>query len=185
MMKSVAVGLVSAALVVSGYGLLEMNRQNNDLRKQISALNTRLDTYQQNYALIQNPPKTPSVEVKAEPAAPAPAQPVAVAAQPVAAKPVTPEPANAQPAATAGRITFDMLAPGLEARPPLPLEAPVGGIPKTPKVARAEAPRAVARTNDTAITDKQDSTWDNQFVLRNHEAGESESASGQLTIAGQ
>ena len=187
MLKSVAVGIVSAALVVSCYGLFDANRQNTELRQEISDLKTRLDNYQRSFAMIQTPPVSQPVEIKPAPVAPAPAQSAPEASQPAQTKPVTAEPVAAEPAVTAGRITFDMLAPGLEARPPLPMEAPVGGITKTPKVAKAEARREVARSNAPAITDKQDkdTTWDNQFVLRNKEADAGESASGQLTIAGQ
>ena len=187
MFKSVAVGIVSAALVVSCYGLFDANRQKAELRKEITDLKTRLDTYQRSFAMIQTPPISQSAEVKPAPAAPAPTQPAPQAAQPEHAKPGVIEPVAAQPTVTAGRITFDMLAPGLEARPPLPMEAPVGGITKTPKIAKVESRREVARSNAPAITDKQDkdTTWDNQFVLRNKEADAGESGSGQLTIAGQ
>lgn len=187
MFTSVAVGIVSAAMVVSCYGLLDANRQKTELRKEITDLKTRLDTYQRSFAMIQTPSSSQPAEVKTAPTAPAPAQPAPQAAQPDQAKPVAAEPVAAQPAVTAGRITFDMLAPGLEARPPLPMEAPMGGITKAPKIAKMEARREVARANAPAITDKQDkdTTWDNQFVLRNKEADAGESGSGQLTIAGQ
>jgi hypothetical protein len=167
--KSTLIGLISAGLVVSGYAMFELNRQNNDLRRDISDLRTRFDTYQQNHVLVQNLQKNAApVEVKAEPA-PTPA--------------AAPQPAPAQPAATGTTLTFEMLQPGALARPPLPLSAPAGGAPKTAKNLPADSQRRVAKSNDSAIPEKTEKS-DDQFVLLDKAAAR-DAAPSQFTLLRQ
>lgn len=118
--KPAVIGLGTFGLALSIAVMVDMSRQNTDLRRDLSELRSRFDQSQQNLALLQ---RLPSTQLS-----PAPPQAPAVQPQPVA------PPAEAAPVhATGTSLTFEMLVPGEAARPPIPLKAPLDGVPKSVK----------------------------------------------------
>ena len=125
-LKPVVIGVGSFALAMSIALMVDMTRQNSDLRRDLSELRIRFDQSQQNLALLQRLPASAPVAV--QPAA-APAPQSQAPAAPVKKEPVEAEPARA----SATSLTFNMLMPGDEARPPLPVKAPIDDVPKSAK----------------------------------------------------
>lgn len=142
--KPVAIGVGSSALALSIALMVHMTLQNSELRRDLSELRVRFDQSQQNLALLQRLPASAPVAVQPV-AAPAP-QP-----QPVA-EPVEKAPTESAPArGLASSLVFNMLMPGEDARPPLPVKPPITDVPKSAKrdqpVQRQEEPRGNGPAN--------------------------------------